>query len=179
MHWCELPNNLSSKIETVTESGCWIWVGCCHKSGYGKTCINTKLMYAHRAVYSMLVAPIPEGLTLDHLCRVRCCVNPSHLEAVTIKVNVLRGESPSSVNSRKAHCSKGHGLGGANLIINSRGNRVCRICTNERTVQSQRRHPRKYDPKEYIKHRARIRLSQNAYYSKKRRIQHEPLLPRA
>lgn len=167
--WCKLPAHIASKIEIVTESGCWIWTACTHKSGYGKTCINKRLMYAHRAVYELIVGPIPGGLTLDHLCRVRCCVNPAHLEPVTIAENISRGESASSVNSKKTHCPRGHLLQGVNLRDLNRKARECVVCHSARTKNWSQVNPRGYDKEYYMANRERIRKYQNAYSAKKRR----------
>lgn len=81
------------KIVRLVETGCWIWLGELNRNGYGRVCVKGKRPVAHRHVYETLVGPIPEGLLLDHLCRVRCCVNPSHLEPVTPKENTLRGDA--------------------------------------------------------------------------------------
>lgn len=80
-----------SKIFPVTESGCWLWTGAVDFSGYGTAFYKRKQTRAHRASYEIHFGPIPNGLTIDHLCRVKCCVNPAHLEAVTLRENNLRG----------------------------------------------------------------------------------------
>lgn len=126
----DLPNSLASKIELVPESGCWIWVASCHPDGYGKVYYDKKTCYAHRVVYALLRHPIQENLQIDHLCRVRCCVNPNHLEPVTAEVNRLRGYSMSVLNSRKTSCSQGHPLFGENLIVLPK-ERKCRACTRK------------------------------------------------
>lgn len=73
-------------------SGCWLWIGSERESGgYGFIVRNGRSTAAHRVSYEMAKGPIPEGLVIDHLCRVHCCVNPDHLEAVTQLVNVRRG----------------------------------------------------------------------------------------
>jgi hypothetical protein len=97
--------------------------------GYGKFTISTGIkILAHRYAYLMFKGEIPEGLTIDHLCRFTSCVNPDHLEAVTLKVNILRGGTIFAVNSRKTHCHRGHPLEGRNLRINKKGERNCRAC---------------------------------------------------
>lgn len=70
---------------------CWIWTATLYDSGYGRFRYNNKWNKAHRIAYNFLVGEIPEGLELDHLCRVRCCVNPDHLEPVTHRENMVRG----------------------------------------------------------------------------------------
>ncbi len=117
-------------LRRVEKSGCWLWLGVIRKDRYGKVVVSGRQCLAHRAVYQALVGPIPDGLTLDHLCRVRSCVNPAHLEPVTNRVNILRGESPAAKNARKTHCLRGHALSGDNLIRTSRGGRSCRMCMN-------------------------------------------------
>lgn len=92
----------------------------------------TSVVGAHRVVYEELVGPIPDGLMLDHLCRVRHCVNPEHLEPVTNRENVLRGEGHSAKAARATHCLKGHPYAGENLRILSNGWRRCRACHRER-----------------------------------------------
>ena len=76
-------------------SGCWLWTGNVDRGGYARFNIPAeprwKLASAHRTSYEIFKGPIPEGLDIDHLCRVRCCVNPAHLEAVTTQENVIRG----------------------------------------------------------------------------------------
>jgi len=94
---------------------------------------------AHRYSYEAFVGPIPEGLTLDHLCRVRNCVNPEHLEPVSLKENLLRGDSSPAHNARKTHCMRGHALSGDNLYINpGTGYRACRTCLRERARKLRR-----------------------------------------
>lgn len=85
---------------------------------------------AHRVAYEATVGPIPKGLQVDHLCRNRLCVNPSHLEAVTPAENKRRGFSPPAINARKTHCIHGHELAGANVYYRKDrpGRRQCREC---------------------------------------------------
>lgn len=102
-------SRFSEKIFPVTESGCWIWDSEVNKShGYGMFLLNGKYVRAHRVSYELFKGPIPKGLHIDHLCRVKCCVNPDHLEAVTNRVNVLRGVGATAVNARKETCPYGH-----------------------------------------------------------------------
>lgn len=75
------------------EFGCWEWTGWNSGNGYGKTSIDGVAAMAHRVVWSIFNGPIKPGFLLDHLCRNRCCVNPLHLEEVTVRENTHRGEA--------------------------------------------------------------------------------------
>lgn len=116
------------RAKTVTVNGCWIWQGAKTYNGYGQFRFDGQIRYAHRWSYEHHVGAIPEGKVLDHLCRTPSCVNPKHLEPVTQRINVLRGESPAAKQARQTHCRKaGHPLSGSNLSI-SGGKRRCREC---------------------------------------------------
>ena len=123
---------ISERIErftTATPEGCWLWTGYCDGAGYGRMQVRGHNALAHRVAYELYVGDIPDGLTLDHLCRRRSCVNPRHLEPVSHRENVMRGASFAAVNAAKTHCPMGHALAGANLYVNaSSGARVCREC---------------------------------------------------
>lgn len=109
---------------------CWIWLGSRASEGYGRIKPrNSKTILVHRFSYELHKEKIPDGLTIDHLCRVRGCVNPEHLEAVTNRENIRRGISPAGIHSRKTHCPRGHSLSGYNLFI-KKNTRQCRECTN-------------------------------------------------
>jgi len=99
--------------------------------GYGRMAIgprvNSKQVQAHVLSYETNVGPVPDGMVLDHLCRNKACVNPSHLEAVTIRVNTLRGIGPSALNAKKTSCPVGHEYSGDNLRVFN-GRRICRTC---------------------------------------------------
>jgi hypothetical protein len=119
-------NHFFNKVNKTLD-GCWLWTGAINASGYGGVNINSKYYVAHRVSYEYLLGPVPEGLFLDHLCRVRNCVNPEHLEPVTHKENALRGMSPFAKNARKTHCPKGHRYDEINTRLTSRG-RSCKAC---------------------------------------------------
>jgi hypothetical protein len=116
----------NEKIEIDLSNGCWLWPDLRSK-GYGWIWDDGMWM-AHRWSYTQFVGEIPEGLTLDHLCLVKNCVNPSHLEVVTRGENVLRSMGPSAVNKRKTECVRGHALQGDNLYVTPSGRRQCRTC---------------------------------------------------
>lgn len=120
-----LPTRIERKIERVTESGCWVWMGCCNSKGYGH-CKGGRSILAHRVVYEMLAGEIPDGLVLDHLCRVTSCVNPSHLEPVT------EAENSNRRVGAKTHCPSGHKYDSSNTYFDPCANsRRCRMCINQ------------------------------------------------
>ena len=119
------------------ESGCWPWIGFIKPSGYGEIWRRGRHQKAHRVIFEMIRGHIPERMQIDHLCRVRHCVNPDHMEVVTQKVNILRGVSFSAENARKTHCAKGHPYNEENTKIYHMGWRRCGIC--KRRWDSQRR----------------------------------------
>jgi hypothetical protein len=100
-----LPERFWSKVTPEPNSGCWIWIASLGTSGYGQFSVENRPLKAYRVAYEALVGPVPDGLELDHLCRVRCCVNPAHLEPVTHAENMRRGDS---FQRNKTHCPKGH-----------------------------------------------------------------------
>lgn len=105
-----LLKRLMQRVRFDYQSGCWNWTGAMGGSGYGGYLLHNKTFPAHRITYTMISGDIPDGLTLDHLCRNRACVNPLHLEPVTNYENIIRGNSLSAQNSRKTKCNMGHPL---------------------------------------------------------------------
>lgn len=127
--------NIESSIERITETGCWIWMGALSAKGYARTSINGAKKSVHRSTYELLIGAIPAGLQLDHLCRIRCCCNPAHLEPVTGKENVRRGCLAEVQRERllsKTHCVNGHPYNDVNLYIRRDGRRQCRTCNVEK-----------------------------------------------
>lgn len=108
----------------VDSAGCWIWTGARYATGYGMFAFGRKGFVAHRVAYLMCKGRYPQGLDLDHLCRVRPCCNPDHLEPVTRQENLRR--SPLCPASR-THCPHGHEYDDANTYIYE-GRRFCRAC---------------------------------------------------
>ena len=125
----------------LSADDCWTWTGSHFQSGYGQQWVNGKNCKAHRVSYVAAIGPIPDGLVLDHLCRNHACVRPDHLEPVTDRVNVLRGEGPAAVNAAKTHCPVGHPLTRDNLTpyeLKHRG-RNCLACARERNRRYKQR----------------------------------------
>ena len=109
--------------------GCWFWTGYRIKRGYGMLTINQRQLLAHRVAYEWLVGPIPQGLQLDHLCRVTNCVNPEHLEPVTNAENARRAALAYT------HCCHGHLYDAENTIITRTGAKACRKCHRIRNAE--------------------------------------------
>jgi len=127
-----VADRIFTKISYVGD--CWIFGGSKDRNGYGRTTINAKMVNTHRVVYELVCGHIPDGLSLDHLCRTPSCVNPKHLEPVTHKENVLRGSGPTAINAKKTHCINGHLFDEKNTYIRPKsGGRQCRNCHNETT----------------------------------------------
>lgn len=109
-----LRGNLSAEDRFILQvahcpnTGCWFWEGVVDGGGYGMISLNGKRIKAHQYAWLREGREITPGMCIDHLCRVRCCVNPAHMELVTPKENTLRGISPSAINSKKICCKRGH-----------------------------------------------------------------------
>ncbi|WP_432110795.1 HNH endonuclease signature motif containing protein [Streptomyces sp. YPW6] len=124
---------------TDTPAGCWQWTGYLMPNGYARISVAGERQYAHRVAYEAMVEPIPEGLVIDHLCRNRGCVNPEHLDAVTQRTNVLRGESQAAARARQTACVRGHAFDRTNTYRAGNGTRKCRKCRTAARARARRR----------------------------------------
>lgn len=122
-------------------SGCWLWLGAATAGGYGNYWYEGRCRRAHSVLYILNKGPIPDGLILDHLCRNPACVNPDHLEAVTNRKNIMRGNASGARATRTGYCCHGHRLTGENVRHRPDGKRACRTC--ERMHDSDRAAKRK------------------------------------
>ena len=131
---------LNERILRLTDrSGeCWLWLGRLDRFGYGRITVNKQSAKAHRVSYETFVGPIPAGLQIDHLCRVRHCVRPQHLEPVTAKVNMHRAAAATGAIAGKRvggmqigeRCAEGHIVEGEN-VYQRRGLNYCLTCRRE------------------------------------------------
>jgi len=118
---------------------CWLWTASKTRRGYGQVSIGRKLRSVHQVAWELLVGPPPVGLELDHLCHIRHCVNPDHLEWVTHRENLMRSDNLVAQNARKTHCVNGHEFTPENTRTDSRGNRGCWICIRRRRNEYKRK----------------------------------------
>lgn len=135
----DLPARMQSKITRLPD-GCWYWTGAINSRGYGQWGVDGVSRSTHRVAWELLVGPIPDGMTIDHLCQIKRCCNPAHLEVVTRAENIWR------YARNITHCPQGHELSGTNVIVKTaksgRTYRNCRECTN-----SKKRVPGGYGPR--------------------------------
>lgn len=110
-------------------TGCWLWNGGGHgrEKDYGGFGYLGKKVYAHRIAFMLFRGKVPEGLCLDHLCKTPRCVNPDHLEPVTLKENVLRGRN-HEIARKYNTCKRGHVYTEGSYCLDKNNNRVCLVC---------------------------------------------------
>lgn len=143
---CEL--NMLGRFQRLyvpePNTGCWLWTGALDTGGYGRFNIGGEVLdCAHRVSFKLFKGKIPDGYDIDHLCRVRCCVNPDHLEAVTRRENLRRSSIVSStIKANQTHCIYGHEFTASNVWLNAKGHRVCKKCKN-RHIRDWKRRERK------------------------------------
>jgi hypothetical protein len=135
-----LEDRFWAKVDK-TES-CWLWTAFTNRDGYGLFSDGRRTNQAHRYSYELLVGPIPQGLTVDHVksrgCVSRNCVNPAHLEPVTNRENLMRGIGLAALNVIKQECPQGHPYDERNTYVH-RGQRLCRECRRTQSRLAQRR----------------------------------------
>ena|SRR5581483_7110375 len=128
-----------AQVDKNGPNGCWLWTGALDRCGYSAF-FSRGARIGHRVAWQLTNGPIPDGMCLDHLCRVRACVNPDHLQPVSAKENTLRGNTPAGNNAKKTHCIRGHEFTPENTIIRksytTKGRngvaRQCRTCLKSR-----------------------------------------------
>lgn len=136
------------KISPCPNTGCWFWTGADKGRGreYGQVWFRGRNTCAHRAVYITLVGEIPDGLELDHLCRVKSCVNPDHLDPCTHAENIERRDralAKCGMPDRhwdQSRCKHGHEFTDENTKTSSNGKKLCRMCCK---ISSRRKYERK------------------------------------
>lgn len=168
-----LPDRFWEKVKP-SDSGCWEWTASLN-GGYGAFHVGSRRMaLAHRVAFVALCGEIPPGRQLDHLCRNRKCVNPEHLEPVSQRENILRGDGPSAYNASKTHCKRGHELTQGNVHEYRRGSGVRRVCRECMRIDSAiagkkyRERNLEYGRQYRAAHRAELNAKQRAYVARKR-----------
>jgi hypothetical protein len=126
----------------IVRTRCLEWTGTISNWGYGRFYafrpVSKRQVQAHKWAWEHWFGPTPEGMVLDHLCRNKRCVNPSHLEPVTSRINTLRGSAPSAKNAVATHCLRGHPFDEANTRM-ERGRRICKACKSIRRQERRER----------------------------------------
>lgn len=120
------------KVQPAEALECWLWIGSRNAAGYGQIHLDGMPRKAHRIAWVLLRGEIPDGLIIDHLCRVRACVNPWHMELVTQTENKRRGMQGR--RPPRTHCPSGHVMAGGNRRIDTEGYQRCRTCENAQSL---------------------------------------------
>ena len=126
-----VEERLDKYSELDYTTGCLLWVGDLDRSGYGRIKVEGKMQGAHRVSYMVHVGPIPVDMQIDHLCRVRNCINTAHLELVTTAENTRRGDA-GRLEAMKTHCPQGHEYTEENTY-RWKNQRHCRACRRSST----------------------------------------------
>lgn len=113
------------------ESDCWVCSLAVARNGYSRVRVGGRQLSSHAVMYESEIGPIPADREPDHLCRIRNCVRPAHMELVDHRTNTLRGSGPTATNARKTHCVHGHEFTESNTIAHANGKRNCRACRRD------------------------------------------------
>lgn len=160
---------IEEKISPEPNSGCWLWTGAVNPAGYAKIHVKSGTAYAHRILYGQKFGPVPYGLELDHLCRVRCCVNPDHLEPVTHRENVHRGVGPAVQKMQQTRCIHGHELSFKYDKKYLRNFRFCKTCHRvDERIRAQRENVKAYRKKYLalycVRNKAKLKKYKHDWY---------------
>lgn len=143
-YYRDRPEFFEQRIMQIPESGCHVWMASVDESGYARasaTSMTNLNVLVHRLMWLLSGRSIEDGKWLDHLCRVRCCVNVNHLEPVTHLVNVRRG---NVVKPRKTHCPLGHEYTKENIrLFPNKWGRITRSCKLCRPIHKHLSYQRK------------------------------------
>lgn len=143
-----LQERFWEKVDKNGANGCWLWVASLNNDGYGQFWGKDRMRKAHRVSYELVRGEIPKGLELDHLCKIRHCINPDHLEPVTYRENQSRSsQTILAIHRARDFCPQGHPLEGDNLTMDhlKRGWRNCLTCNRERSRQWYRDNKPRYN----------------------------------
>lgn len=135
-------SRITERAEIVPWSGCWIWTGDLNDRGYASAFLGGKRQNTHRWVYEQIHGPVP-GLVVDHLCRVRCCINPAHLRAITNRENILAGIGFSAENAKRTHCIYGHPFNKLKKLKSGKYERQCSVCVSRSNREYKQRRKEK------------------------------------
>lgn len=135
--WSHVDKNGPVPSHAPELGRCWVWTASRQKAGHGRwrTSHSAPSISAARFSWELANGPIPDGLEPDHLCRFTPCVRPDHLEPVTHRENMLRGQTIVALNASKTQCVHGHPFNEQNTRINTRGDRACKACDMVRSAK--------------------------------------------
>jgi hypothetical protein len=129
-----VSDRLWLSVFKTSDYGCWVWTGRKQREGYGRIVVNGITTGVHRVAYEMAKGPIPDGMTIDHLCRNKACVNPAHMEVVSF------GENSRRQMLSRTTCKHGHPWSFDNTRFDKRGRRCCRACARDSWHRKTKRH---------------------------------------
>lgn len=143
-YMASLEDRFWSKVSVGPTGECWLWTAALDRDGYGRFSIQRKERRAHRIAYELAVGTIPDGLVVDHLCRVVACCNPAHLEVVTSPENTRRGftfrrENGLLLAAQRPECANGHKYEEGSYLMRRGKYRVCKACNRDRQIRWKQR----------------------------------------